>query len=60
MSAHSSTAIADLRQKPDIMVITGDLADSGDEHAYHMLYEALSPLAFPSSLYRAIMTAGTE
>ena len=36
-----------LARKPDMMVITGDLADSGDEHAYHMLYEALSPLNIP-------------
>lgn len=36
-----------LKQAPDMMVITGDLADSGDEHAYHMLYEALSPLNIP-------------
>ena len=36
-----------LAQKPDMMVITGDLADSGDEHAYHMLYDALSPLNIP-------------
>ncbi len=33
--------------KPDAVVITGDLADSGDEHAYHMLYEALSDLPMP-------------
>lgn len=36
-----------LRQKPDMMVITGDLADSGDEHAYRMLHEALSPMGIP-------------
>lgn len=36
-----------LKQKPDAIVITGDLADSGDEQAYDMLHEALSPLALP-------------
>lgn len=39
--------ILGLAQKPDVMVITGDLADSGDEHAYRMLYEAFSPLNVP-------------
>lgn len=33
-----------LQIKPDAVVITGDLANSGDELAYNMLYEALSPL----------------
>ena len=37
-----------LQQKPDMMVITGDLADSGDEHAYHMLFNALSSLKIPT------------
>ena len=36
-----------LVQKPDMMVITGDLADSGDEHAYRMLYDAFSSLNIP-------------
>lgn len=36
-----------LTSKPDAIVITGDLADSGDERAYHMLYEALSDLPMP-------------
>ncbi len=36
-----------LAQKPDMMVITGDLADNGDEHAYHMLRDALSPMGCP-------------
>ncbi len=36
-----------LRQKPDMVVVTGDLADSGDEKAYHALYEALSPMDCP-------------
>lgn len=36
-----------LATKPDIAVITGDLADSGDEHAYAMLYEAFAPLGIP-------------
>lgn len=39
--------LARLKQKPDMMVITGDLADSGDEQAYHMLYRSLSDLGFP-------------
>lgn len=39
--------LLELSQKPDMMVLTGDLADSGDEHAYRMLYEALSPLNIP-------------
>ena len=36
-----------LNRMPDAIVITGDLADSGDEHAYHMLYEALGDLPVP-------------
>ncbi len=39
--------LKNLRQKPDAMVITGDLADCGDERAYHLLYEALRGLPFP-------------
>ena len=30
-----------LTRMPDAIVITGDLADSGDERAYHMIREAL-------------------
>ena len=36
-----------LEQRPDALVITGDLADSGDARAYEMLREALSPLSLP-------------
>lgn len=36
-----------LEKKPDMFVITGDLADSGDEQAYHMLYDAFAPLGIP-------------
>lgn len=36
-----------LPQKPDLFVITGDIADSGDEQAYQMLYEAFAPLGIP-------------
>ncbi len=34
-------------QAPDMIVVTGDLADSGDEHAYHMVYEALKDFGVP-------------
>lgn len=34
-------------QKPDLFVITGDLADSGDDQAYHMLYDTFAPLGIP-------------
>ncbi len=34
-------------QAPDMIVVTGDLADSGDEHAYRMVYEALSGFGVP-------------
>lgn len=43
----ASAHLHSLRQKPDIMVITGDLADSGDERAYRLLKESLSDLPFP-------------
>ncbi len=36
-----------LVQKPDAIVITGDLADSGDLHAYHVLHDELAPLGLP-------------
>lgn len=36
-----------LAQKPDAMVITGDLADQGNQEAYHILYETLSRLHLP-------------
>lgn len=38
---------ATLEYKPDAFVITGDLADSGDEKAYHMLYTCFQPLDTP-------------
>ncbi len=34
-------------QAPDMIVITGDIADSGDAHAYHMVYDALKDLGVP-------------
>ena len=34
-------------QKPDIIVLSGDLADSGDLNAYHLLFEAFSALNIP-------------
>lgn len=34
-------------QAPDMIVITGDIADSGDEHAYHMVYDALKDFEVP-------------
>ncbi|WP_300686347.1 phosphodiesterase [uncultured Bilophila sp.] len=36
-----------LEQRPDAVVLTGDLADSGDAKAYGMLREALEPLHLP-------------
>ena len=42
-TAHLKT----MAQKPDIIVLSGDLADSGDLNAYHILYDALSPLGIP-------------
>ena len=36
-----------LTRMPDAIVITGDLADSGDERAYHMIREALGDLPVP-------------
>lgn len=36
-----------LRQRPDCMVVTGDLADSGDERAYLRLADALGSLGWP-------------
>lgn len=42
-TAHLKT----MTQKPDIIVLSGDLADSGDLNAYHILYDALSPLGIP-------------
>lgn len=36
-----------LEQQPDIVVITGDLADSGDLDAYHILRDTLTQLGIP-------------
>ena len=44
---HAAAHLRSLIRKPDAIVITGDLADSGDEHAYHMVREALTPLGVP-------------
>lgn len=44
------TAVSHLKnldQKPDCIVLTGDLADCGDSKAYETLREALLPLAIP-------------
>lgn len=37
--------LKNLAQKPDAIVITGDLADSGDLHAYHLLHDELALLS---------------
>jgi 3',5'-cyclic AMP phosphodiesterase CpdA len=37
-----------LEQKPDILVITGDIADSGDLKAYQILHEAIASLGIPT------------
>lgn len=36
-----------LERRPDAVVVTGDLADSGDAQAYGLLREALEPLGLP-------------
>ncbi|MFQ8890644.1 MAG: metallophosphoesterase family protein [Bilophila wadsworthia] len=48
-----------LVQKPDALVITGDLADSGDAHAHSLLHEALAPLSCRCTPCPATMTAAT-
>ncbi|MDR1274902.1 MAG: phosphodiesterase [Candidatus Accumulibacter sp.] len=43
-------ALAHLKKteaKPDALVLTGDLADDGDEKAYRILHESFSPLGWP-------------
>ena len=45
--AHLDHVFALSGQKPDVIVVTGDIADSGDETAYHMVYEALSGFNVP-------------
>ncbi|MDR1242712.1 MAG: phosphodiesterase [Deltaproteobacteria bacterium] len=37
-----------LEQEPDALVLTGDLADSGDEKAYRILHASLSALGWPT------------
>ncbi|MCH5145652.1 phosphodiesterase [Desulfovibrio sp. UIB00] len=39
--------VKSLTQQPDIIVITGDLADSGDLNAYHILHDELLPFGVP-------------
>lgn len=41
------THLKNLEQKPDAIVVTGDLADSGDLNAYHVLHTSLSQLGVP-------------
>lgn len=45
--AHLERVFALDGQKPDMIVVTGDIADSGDEKAYLMVYEALSSFNVP-------------
>ena len=45
--AHLEHVFAHDGQKPDMIVVTGDIADSGDEKAYLMVYEALSSFNVP-------------
>jgi 3',5'-cyclic AMP phosphodiesterase CpdA len=40
--------LENLRKAPDILVLTGDLADSGDANAYRILHEAISSLGWPT------------
>ncbi len=40
-------AVLALRQRPDVMLLTGDLADAGSAEEYAFLRELLSPLAMP-------------
>jgi 3',5'-cyclic AMP phosphodiesterase CpdA len=40
--------LKNLEQKPDVLVLTGDLADNGDPKAYHILHEAVSSLGWPT------------
>jgi 3',5'-cyclic AMP phosphodiesterase CpdA len=37
-----------LEQKPDALVLTGDLTDNGDLDAYRLLHEAVSSLGWPT------------
>jgi len=41
-------AIAQLQPAPDLFLLTGDLADSGDATAYQRLREAITPLGIPT------------
>ena len=45
--AHLELVFALDGQYPDMIVVTGDIADSGDEKAYLMVYEALSSFNVP-------------
>ncbi len=45
--AHLEHVFALDGQKPDMIVVTGDIADSGDEKAYPMVYEASSSFTVP-------------
>ena len=45
--AHLEHVFALDGQKPDMIVVTGDIADSGDEKAYLMVYEALRSFNVP-------------
>lgn len=45
--AHLEHVFALDGQKPNMIVVTGDIADSGDEKAYLMVYEALSSFNVP-------------
>jgi len=41
-------AIANSDKKPDLFLLTGDLADAGDEEAYQRLRSAITPLGIPT------------
>jgi len=41
-------AIANLDQAPDLLLLTGDLANDGDATAYQRLREAITPLSIPT------------
>ncbi|MDR1935269.1 MAG: phosphodiesterase, partial [Candidatus Accumulibacter sp.] len=40
--------LKNLAQPPDVLVLTGDLADNGDPNAYRILHAAVSSLAWPT------------
>lgn len=41
-------AIANSDQKPDLFLLTGDLADAGDGEAYQRLRSAITPMGIPT------------